>query len=258
MKERATRRLDRGWTVGIVDADAAAPLRSGDEVDAPVPGVVHHALVAAGYDVDPDVGDVEEAQRWVGMSDWMWRRRLDAADVPTGTGLDDVLEVEFASIDTIGTIRIDGVDVQQVELMSSDPTLMAAARQLRQHIRAGVLHLGCACEIVLEYQVPPPGSFLSESADVISGGKTCADDFDEAAAREGVQRELATDRTEAGGGAAILLDDQQIEVIKMCDADVPDRRRLGHYTGHNWEKFLVNVKLDIEEGNLESLQKRLE
>ena len=64
------------------------------------------------------------------------------------------------------------VDCQHIETMCNDPTLMTAAKLLRQHICAGVLHLGMQCKIVLEYQVPPPGSFLNASADVLSGGQT--------------------------------------------------------------------------------------
>jgi len=41
----------------------------------------------------------------------------------------------------------------QVKMSNAPDGYMAAARQLRQHIRAGVLHLGCDCEVVLEYQV---------------------------------------------------------------------------------------------------------
>ena len=36
---------------------------------------------------------------------------------------------------------------------SNDATLISAAKLLRQHICAGVLHLGIKCKFVLEYQV---------------------------------------------------------------------------------------------------------
>lgn len=112
MNERALRRIDRGWTVEKVGVDAGpGPV---GPIDARVPGVVHHALLDAGFDVDPDAGDGETAQRWVGLSDWIWRRRLDADDLPEGVGSDDVLELEFASIDTVGEIRIDGASVLYV------------------------------------------------------------------------------------------------------------------------------------------------
>ena len=85
----------------------------------------------------------------------------------------------------------------------------------------------------------------------------CAD-FDAAAAAAALQREFATDRTEAGGGAAIVLDAEQIEVTALCGVPVPDRRRLNDNLEDRWEKFIVRVQTDVVNGDVERLRKRLE
>ena len=54
---------------------------------------------------------------------------------------------------------------EEIEDCVSERTLLDGARLLRQHIEAGVLHLGLACEFLLEYPVPPAGSLMNDAAD---------------------------------------------------------------------------------------------
>ena len=115
MSQAEVRRIDRGWTVELVAPGPGAPTMPVGSIAAVVPGVVHQALISAGYEVDPNRGDGEIRQRWIGWSDWTWRRRLDVGDLPPGGCDDDVVEMEFASIDTIGTISIDGEPVLSVD-----------------------------------------------------------------------------------------------------------------------------------------------
>ena len=115
MSQAEVRRIDRGWTVELVAPGPGAPTMPVGSIAAVVPGVVHQALLSAGYEVDPNRGDGEIRQRWIGWSDWTWRRRLDVGDLPPGGCDDDVVEMEFASIDTIGTISIDGEPVLSVD-----------------------------------------------------------------------------------------------------------------------------------------------
>ncbi len=106
MNDTTTRRLDRGWTIDLMGPNPHAPSDLPAAIPAAVPGVVHQALIAAGVEVDANLRDGEAAQRWVGRSDWVWRRRLEAGDLPSGTGHDDLIELEFDSIDTVGCIRL--------------------------------------------------------------------------------------------------------------------------------------------------------
>ncbi|GIH22293.1 beta-mannosidase [Acrocarpospora phusangensis] len=72
-------------------------------VPARVPGEVHTALLAAGLIADPDVGWGELAQRWVGHSTWVYRRRVHWSPVP-GTRTDLVAD----GLDTIADVYVNG------------------------------------------------------------------------------------------------------------------------------------------------------
>ncbi len=127
MSDRAARRrtlLHDGWTVerigGTGDPPGTLPSRP---MSATVPGVVHLDLVRDGVIPQPDHGDGEAAQRWVGRTDWRYRRRLAVGDLPEPVdGTEGVVtELVFDSIDTVATIRL------------GDRTLGAVENQFHPH-----------------------------------------------------------------------------------------------------------------------------
>ncbi|MFC4591222.1 glycoside hydrolase family 2 protein [Sphaerisporangium corydalis] len=101
-----TTRLDLGgeweliWSAGPDDVPEAVRTAA---IPAQVPGEVHTALIAAGLIADPDVGWGELAQRWVGHSQWVYRRHVQWAPVP-GTRTDLVAD----GLDTIADVYVNG------------------------------------------------------------------------------------------------------------------------------------------------------
>ncbi len=77
MSTRSSRSLREGWRVvrsgGSVDPPVALPEGG---LAAEVPGCVHLDLIRHGLLIDPDQGDGEAAQMWVGRTDWTWRREM--------------------------------------------------------------------------------------------------------------------------------------------------------------------------------------
>lgn len=72
-------------------------------IPAQVPGEVHTALLAAGLIADPDVGWGELAQRWVGHSQWVYRRHVQWSPTP-GARTDLVAD----GLDTIADVYVNG------------------------------------------------------------------------------------------------------------------------------------------------------
>ena len=109
MSTRSSRSLREGWQVrrsgGSVDSPVDLPK---DGLAAEVPGCIHLDLIRHGLLVDPDQGDGEAAQAWVGRTDWTWSRAMDASDLPDEVDPEAVLELVFDSLDTVGEVRIDG------------------------------------------------------------------------------------------------------------------------------------------------------
>ncbi|MCB9846284.1 MAG: glycoside hydrolase family 2 protein [Phycisphaeraceae bacterium] len=85
-----------------------APARA--EFPVRLPGTAHEALIAAGLIRHPDRGFAELEQRWVGQTDWLFRRdfHLDAQ-----TLAHDRIDLVLDRLDTIARIRINGSEVGQ-------------------------------------------------------------------------------------------------------------------------------------------------
>ena len=79
--------------------------------DAFVPGCVHDALLAARVIPDPDSSGGEAAQAFIGRTDWTWRTTFTAD--PEVLSRRQV-ELVFDSIDTIGSVRLNGIHLGDV------------------------------------------------------------------------------------------------------------------------------------------------
>lgn len=98
------------WTVTLAGGTAAPDGVAGRTVPATVPGQVHTDLEREGLLADPRSDRNEGAGRWVGRSDWLYRRSVDVD--PRGhervdlvcDGLDTVAEVSLGGV-VIGTTR---------------------------------------------------------------------------------------------------------------------------------------------------------
>jgi beta-mannosidase len=103
------RRAIGGWTVRPIGNLVACPAALRERVfDLGAAGTVHEAMIAAGVLPHPDEVGGEEAQEWIGRTDWClaaWvrldRRMLAASRV----------DLVFDHIDTLGEVRINGVRV---------------------------------------------------------------------------------------------------------------------------------------------------
>ena len=106
--------LHDGWTVeasggsGMKDAFAGI-------VKAEVPGCVHLDLISKGLLQDPNVGDGESRQAWVGRTDFRYRRELDPAEIAAVALDGGRTELVFDSIDTVASVRINGIEVARSE-----------------------------------------------------------------------------------------------------------------------------------------------
>ena len=91
-----------GWTVASEE---------GGPHPAVVPGCVHDALIDAGVIPDPDRPGGEAAQSFVGRTDWTWRRTfiVDPALLERAH-----VELVFESIDTVGTVLLNGTVLGEV------------------------------------------------------------------------------------------------------------------------------------------------
>ncbi|MET7424275.1 glycoside hydrolase family 2 TIM barrel-domain containing protein [Dactylosporangium sp. NPDC005555] len=109
----AATRLDLGgtWQLTWVSGPDTVPdaVRTAT-IPAQVPGEVHTALIAAGLLADPDVGWGEQAQTWVGHSQWHYHRHVQWSPTPgartdlVADGLDTVAEV-FVNGQHVGAAR---------------------------------------------------------------------------------------------------------------------------------------------------------
>ncbi len=88
--------------------------QSEDWLPAIMPGCVHTDLLAAGKIPDPFFGDNERQVRWVGESDWIYRRRFDVPD--------DLLKHERVllrceGLDTLAVVKINGREIGSADNM---------------------------------------------------------------------------------------------------------------------------------------------
>ncbi|NMD06392.1 MAG: glycoside hydrolase family 2 protein, partial [Phyllobacteriaceae bacterium] len=80
------------------------------EVDYPVPGDVHSALIAAGIIPHPYKGKNELACRWVADEEWVAVHRFELAVVEEG---EYTLDIDY--LDTVATVLVNGVEVLKAE-----------------------------------------------------------------------------------------------------------------------------------------------
>ena len=103
------------WTVRPGAGDV--PIRVGDAgaIMASVPGCVHADLIEAGLIGDPHAHRAEEAQAWIGRTDWLYECRFgwDGRDVGEGRRVDLV----FDGLDTLAAISLNGVEIGQTANM---------------------------------------------------------------------------------------------------------------------------------------------
>ena len=101
-----------GWTVECT-ASSSAEIPTGvigTSIPSEVPGCVHYDLVRAGIIQPVDHRDGEAQQAWVGHSDWLWRGALE---VSADAIAEECCELVFASLDTMATVTVNGVEVGQ-------------------------------------------------------------------------------------------------------------------------------------------------
>lgn len=109
MLERTT--LHEGWTVTAVRGPVPDHVRAAGPVPASVPGSVHTDLLASGLIPDPYLDENEKTQAWIGTTDWTYRTTFRAQP-------DDVhQELVFAGLDTIATVRLNGVELGRTRNM---------------------------------------------------------------------------------------------------------------------------------------------
>lgn len=136
-----SRTLQEGWRVvrsgGSVDSPVVLPEGG---LEAEVPGCIHLDLIRHGLLIDPDQGEGEAAQMWVGRTDWTWRRVMSGSDLPVGLDPDATVELVFDSLDTAGEVRLDG------ELLGE---VRNQFHPHRYRIDAARLRRGCVLEVEL-------------------------------------------------------------------------------------------------------------
>ncbi len=101
------------WSVQCVScSDAAAPAGIvGRRLDADVPGCVHLDLMRAGVIGDPDLGDGEAQQAWIGHATWRWRGEFTAEGAQLGAAAQELV---FESIDTRAAVWLNGTPLGTV------------------------------------------------------------------------------------------------------------------------------------------------
>ncbi|TVR60552.1 MAG: glycoside hydrolase family 2 protein [Spirochaetaceae bacterium] len=87
---------------GAWNANAAG---SDDLFPATVPGCIHTDLLAAGRIEDPYYRDNEEAQMWIGETDWVYSREFDPGDELLSQS---AITLRCDGLDTLATIELNG------------------------------------------------------------------------------------------------------------------------------------------------------
>lgn len=129
--------------------------RRGDEdrIDAPVPGCVHTALLAAGRIEDPFYRDNEDRLQWITEADWTYRREFDAPASLLGR---ERLRLVFHGLDTLAAVILNGQELgrtdnmfrswefdvkgtlreraNRLEILFSSPLPYLAERERRRHL----------------------------------------------------------------------------------------------------------------------------
>ncbi|MEM9893966.1 MAG: glycoside hydrolase family 2 protein [Actinomycetota bacterium] len=102
--------LDKDWRLDLV-GDAERDLV---DLEAPVPGSAHTALLAQGLIPDPFLDRNELDVQWVGESDWRYRTTitLDEADLSV-----DGIDLVFDGLDTLAVVELNGSVIASTENM---------------------------------------------------------------------------------------------------------------------------------------------
>ncbi len=94
--------LHDGWTVRAVAGPVPGHVAAAGPVPASVPGTVHTDLLAAGLIADPYLDDNEALLAWIGLVDWRYETTFE------WTATDDRVQLVFAGLDTVATVRLNG------------------------------------------------------------------------------------------------------------------------------------------------------
>lgn len=113
--------LNGTWDLSKRDEDTV--------IDATVPGCVHTDLLANGLLDDPFYRDNEASMRWIGETDWVYRRTFHVTR--EFTRLDQVI-LRCEGLDTLATIRINGNDVA-----STDNMFRTYEFNVKKYLRSG-------------------------------------------------------------------------------------------------------------------------
>ncbi|WP_036961769.1 glycosyl hydrolase 2 galactose-binding domain-containing protein, partial [Promicromonospora kroppenstedtii] len=106
------RLLHDGWTVEPGRGPVPDAVRGAGPVTATVPGSVHTDLLAAGLIPDPYLDDNEATQKWIGLTDWTYRTTFEWS-----AGGHARHELVFSGLDTVATVRLNGVELGAVRNM---------------------------------------------------------------------------------------------------------------------------------------------
>lgn len=107
------RPLHDGWTVSPERGPVPREIADAGAIPAQVPGSIHTDLLAAGLIPDPYLDENEKTLSWVGLVDWTYRTAFDWA----GSDADERHDLVFAGVDTVATIRLNGVELASVQNM---------------------------------------------------------------------------------------------------------------------------------------------
>ena len=103
-----------GWTVEAWGGSGEKNVFPGT-VKAEVPGCVHLDLISEGLLPNPNLGDGESRQAWVGRANFRYRRELAPEEIEVIAVKGGRTELVFDSIDTVASIRMNGVEVARSE-----------------------------------------------------------------------------------------------------------------------------------------------
>ena len=101
----------------------------GEQVACPLPGDIHSALLNRGLIPDPYFASNEDAVRWVMEREWSLTRKIDLDETQALM----LNQIELDRVDTLATVRINGVDIGRCD---------NAFRRWRFDVPAGVLKSG--------------------------------------------------------------------------------------------------------------------
>jgi beta-mannosidase len=106
--------IGQGWT--FRQLPGSAPLAAHPETAAwraaQVPGTVHTDLLAHKLIPDPYVGAPEAGLQWIGLADWEYRTRFDAAPAALASARSDLV---FQGLDTFAEVWLNGTRLLQAD-----------------------------------------------------------------------------------------------------------------------------------------------